>query len=120
MGHAGRCSRDQVLQWVANQDRRVQQPPETRWVPLVTGAGSRAHRPGAGRKASKESNAGAANAAGGVAPAEDFHARLISAQRRGGGGSHAKAISLDRKGSSKRSPFPGSPRGKELGVGMRV
>lgn len=37
-----------------------------------------------------------------------------------GGGSHAKAISLGRKGSSKLSLslFPSSPRRKELGAGM--
>lgn len=44
-------------------------------------AGRGAHCVGVGRKASKESNAGAANAVGGVAPAEDFHARLISAAK---------------------------------------
>lgn len=112
---------------VCKPGRESSAAPKSRWVPLVMVAGRGAHHPGRNGKHPRKAM---------LELREEQHQQKCSMpgepelQRGGGGGkggggeegggSHAKAISLDRKGSSKLSLslFPGSPRGKELGAGM--
>lgn len=71
-------------------------------------------------EASKESNAGAANAAGGAAPAENFHPRLISAAE--GRGRRRRRLSCEsnftgQKRQQQREPISRLTKGEGAGSG---
>lgn len=98
-------------------------PTETRWVPLVTSGREGGASPRGGKesvqKHPRKSNAGAANAAGGVAPAEDFHARLISAAK---GRRRRRRLSCEsnftgQKRQQQREPISRLTKGEGAGSG---